>query len=266
MRCLLLLFLLLATFVGSRAQGLGIGYYDLDGLYDTIPSRFYNDDHFTPEGKNSWNSERYHRQVRNIAAVIDSMALPVVGLYGIENESVVRDLTSASQHDYSYVHRTRNSFDGQDFTLLYFADQLFIDRVDVQRNMLIVEASRANDSQIMIILTRSGSDTIDYLEYYPTKLPTFILGNIYQRDIDKLGMVNHLQQKELRGQGNYSALRGWTMHDRIASSNDQKILKSGVFIAPWLLTSDNQRPQPTLHSDGYIGGFSKYLPIFVYIP
>ncbi len=269
MRRALLFLLVLLNCATLWAQNLGIGYYDLDGLYDTIPSKFYDDTAYTPEGKYRWSSERYRQKLRHTASVIDSMHMPVIGLYGVENESVVRDLLVQCKEDYSYVHRTRNSLDGMDFTLLYFGDIIFIDSVEPLRNMLVVDASVElsddQEEQITIILSRSGSDTHSYLNQNPKESTVVVLGNLYQDAIDRLGYHNTLKEREKRGEGNYAAARGWVMHDRIAVNRSEKILKSGVFITPWLLNPSTQTPLPTLDRASYIGGYSKYLPIFIYI-
>lgn len=100
----------------------GIAFYDVDRIYDTLPALFYDDADYTPEGRLRWTSERYTRKIRNTAAVIDSMALPLVALWGVENEQVVRDIAAACEGEYSYLHRTLNSLDGMDFALLYYGD------------------------------------------------------------------------------------------------------------------------------------------------
>ena len=100
---------------------IGIAFYDVDRIYDTVPALFYDDADYTPEGRLHWTAERYARKIRNTAAVIDSMALPLVALWGVENEQVVRDIAAACRGDYSYLHRTLNSLDGMDFALLYYA-------------------------------------------------------------------------------------------------------------------------------------------------
>lgn len=99
---------------------IGIAFYDVDRIYDTVPALFYDDADYTPEGRLHWTAERYARKIRNTAAVIDSMALPLVALWGVENEQVVRDIAAACRGDYSYLHRTLNSLDGMDFALLYY--------------------------------------------------------------------------------------------------------------------------------------------------
>lgn len=108
--CLLLLLLALcvATARAQRQPALGIAFYDLDGLYDTIPALFYDDSDHTPRGRLAWDSERYRRKIAHTAAVIDSMGLPLVALYGVENEAVVRDLSAACRGDYSYLHTAQH--------------------------------------------------------------------------------------------------------------------------------------------------------------
>ncbi len=248
------------------AQRLGVGYYDLEALYDTIPSPFYDDDKFTPSGSRGWNSERYSRQVANLAATIDSMALDVVGLCGVESEAVLRDLVKASDLDYSYIHRTSGAFDGLDFALLYFSDRLFIEQVESQRNMLIVHALLADLSPITIILTRHADDTRDHLEQELVPDRTLVvLGRLYERQVTALGLVNVLEQSEKSAVGNALGYRGWWLHDRIGVSGNVNFLNSGVYIAPWLLSAVDGAPAPTFDGASYVGGYSKYLPIFVYI-
>ena len=111
-----------ATGRPADERTVGIAFYDVDRLYDTLPALFYDDEEYTPRGRLRWTAERYARKIRNTAAVIDSMALPVVALRGVENERVVHDLAAACRGDYSYLHRTLNTLDGLDFALLYYGD------------------------------------------------------------------------------------------------------------------------------------------------
>ena len=67
------------------------------------------------------------------------MALPLVALWGVENEQVVRDIAAACRGDYSYLHRTLNSLDGMDFALLYYGDLFYPTRDDAATS-----TSRAN--------------------------------------------------------------------------------------------------------------------------
>ena len=96
LRTLLLAALLLSGIRCALAQPrIGIAYCDLDHLYDTIPALFYDDSDYTPGGRLAWDTERSRRKIARTAAVIDSMRMPLVALWSVENEAVVRDIAAA---------------------------------------------------------------------------------------------------------------------------------------------------------------------------
>ena len=74
------------------------------------------------------------------------MALPLVALWGVENEQVVRDIAAACRGDYSYLHRTLNSLDGMDFALLYYGDLFYPTRDEPGRRYLYVEGELGRDT------------------------------------------------------------------------------------------------------------------------
>ena len=138
----LAIFFVIASLGAIHAQQrTGFAYYDLDRLYDTIPSLFYDDTDYTPEGRLRWTDERYRTKVERAGAVIGRMAMPLAGVYGVENEEVVKDLIRASDLPYSYVHRTLNTLDGMDFALLYYADRFFTERIETGYGYLCVEGT-----------------------------------------------------------------------------------------------------------------------------
>ena len=118
-RWLMTIILALGCVVQIAAQSvIGVAFYDVDAMYDTIPSSSYDDRDYTPQGRRAWGEERYRRKVEHTAAVIDSMGMDVVALYGVENEQVVRDIAMACKSDYTYLHREQNGSSGLDFALL----------------------------------------------------------------------------------------------------------------------------------------------------
>ena len=116
------------AFAASAQRSPIVMFYNVESLYDTIPSRFYDDRAYTPAGRFGWDSNRYTHKIKQVAAVVDSIALPVVALYGVENEQVVKDIVTACRGDYSYIHRTSGGYDGLDFALLYFGDMFVVER------------------------------------------------------------------------------------------------------------------------------------------
>lgn len=106
-----------------------LGFYNVENLFDTIPSPFHNDKTFTPEGKYRWNTERYCAKIANLARVIDDMDLDVLGLAEVENEAVVRDLVIALKTDYNYIHRQTKDPRGIDVAMLYKGDKFIPDSI-----------------------------------------------------------------------------------------------------------------------------------------
>ncbi len=81
--------------------GVGIGFYNVENLFDTINDPNIRDDDFTPEGSNRWNTERYFEKLDNLAEVLDKLGrdfnpdgLAVIGLAEVENAEVLEDLAA----------------------------------------------------------------------------------------------------------------------------------------------------------------------------
>lgn len=106
-----------------------IGFYNLENLYDTVPSLFSEDRDYTPSGKNSWGTTRYNRKLHNLGQVIDQMNLDILGVCEVENEAAIRDLVTSLHTDYNYIHRTSSDRRGMDLALLYKGDKFTPDKI-----------------------------------------------------------------------------------------------------------------------------------------
>ncbi len=259
--------LLLISFIAKGEERIGIAFYDLGKLYDTIPSKFYNNKSYTPNGRNSWNSERYNRKLENIVAVIDSIKMPIIALSGVENEEVVREIVARSNQDYSYLHRTIDYYDGLDFALLYFGDMLFVKRAHATNHTLIVDAE-LYDHTITLHLTRAGSrlrTTLPHNETTPSDI-TIAWGRLSRNDLQRLQMDDLLREQERAGQGDSKGDHYWIFKNRIGvSTTPEYKIESGVYITRWLLTADGRAPLSTFSSYRYLGGYSNYLPLYLYL-
>lgn len=156
----------------AQAQGIGFAYLDADRLYDTVPSPFYDDEDYTPGGRLGWNTARYRRKVAQVAGTVDSLGLPFVALWGVENEAVVRDVAAACRGDYVYLHRTLNSLDGMDFALLYYGDVFFPVRVEPGRRYLYIEGLLRRPSNTHSGLLRRPGNTHSGQQAPPPSSPT----------------------------------------------------------------------------------------------
>ena len=50
------------AFAASAQRSPVVMFYNVESLYDTIPSLFYNDKNYTPDGTMRWNGVRYQNK------------------------------------------------------------------------------------------------------------------------------------------------------------------------------------------------------------
>lgn len=245
----------------ASAQEFGFAVYNADRLYDTLPSPFYDDSDYTPEGRLAWNTERYRRKVAQTAAVLDSMAMPVVALCGVENETVVRDIVSMCGCDYSYVHRTIDSFDGMDFALLYFGDLLFPSRVEKGMRHLTVEATVMGHKFAFIICNRARNldDIVAELRAETPDIHIVVAGDLRDTEFGRLGFSDATERAAKSGAGNALFRSGWVMADRFAVDGSLRA-EGVVYGRRWMLDRDGA-PAATYEGTRYRGGAGRRLPV-----
>ena len=264
MRTALLAIMTIFAIQLSAQPRVGFAYYDVDRAYDTSASPFYDDKDYTPEGRKHWTTERYNRKVESLAAVIDSMALPIVALYGIENEEVVRDVVSSCKGDYSYIHRTLNRLDGMDFALLYYGDILFPEDVEVGLDYMLIHATVGKRKFALLFTHRSRmtKSLVDQLYEQSPERHIIVAGDLYGIDYARLGLDEATAAAERAGHGNRVYRGEWRMFDRILVDKRLKT-HCDVYAKGWLLDKSGE-PKPTFNREGYVGGAGKKLPIFCY--
>lgn len=145
----------ICTPVWSQSR-VSVGFYNVENMCDTLPSMFYDDSEWTPEGRRQWNTERYDTKLRNIARVVDDAGFDVLGIAEVESEDVVRDLVMTLSDDYNYIHRTTSDSRGMDIALLYKGDKFYPERVrqipsGTSRGLLCVRG-RLNGSTVNIVV------------------------------------------------------------------------------------------------------------------
>lgn len=275
--CVLMMMICIGTVIGQphrpksqKSQPTGIAYWDLDHFYDTIPSLFYNDEDHTPGGRLRWTAERYARKVRNTAAVIDTMGLPIVALWGVENKEVARDIAAACEGGYTFLHRTLNTLDGMDFALLYYGDVFFPSYVETGRRYLYVEgAFRHPDGETLGLLLCSDARivrwTLDDLRDERPGVRLVVAGRIGSTDPAVYGLHDATARAADAGRGNIRRRGGWTMRDRILADTALHARGGDVFARRFLLDPVRGTPLPTYDRRSYRGGYGYALPVFVYV-
>ena len=127
----LLLFVATASFAQEKKFSLyGIGFYNLENLFDTCHDEGRNDYQFLPDGPNKWNGLKYKHKLRNMARVLSEMGtdkLPglgcaAIGVSEVENANCLRDLCNQEPlkaRNFQFVHIEGPDKRGVDCALLY---------------------------------------------------------------------------------------------------------------------------------------------------
>ena len=134
-RQLILLASLLAMSMAVMAQGArysvyGIGFYNLENLFDTQHDEGKNDYQYLPDGSNKWNELKYKHKLRNMAQVLSEMGtdmLPqvgcaIIGVSEVENAHCLTDLCNEpklKKRNYQFCHIEGPDKRGVDCALLY---------------------------------------------------------------------------------------------------------------------------------------------------
>ena len=77
----------------------GIGFYNLENLFDTCHDAGKNDYEFLPDGANRWTSKKYVNKLRNMSRVLSEMGTDrlsqgcaAIGVAEVENSKCLADL------------------------------------------------------------------------------------------------------------------------------------------------------------------------------
>ncbi len=107
-------------------------FYNIENFFDTINDPDINDEEFTPEGKNNWNSEKYYKKLSNMERVFFDIAAvnktfpTVIGVSEVEVRSVLEDIASTPKlapANYNIVHYDSPERRGVDVAFFYRADK-----------------------------------------------------------------------------------------------------------------------------------------------
>lgn len=280
------------------AQKTTLGFYNTQNLFDTIPSKFYDDSQFTPQGYYQWTGERYNRKIDNIAQVLDDMALDVVGLCEVENEEVVKDLVRRLETDYNYIHRSTSDSRGIDIALLYKGDKFFPisvsqHNIGAPREALCVKGELLGCRvDLVIVHMPSLANAKKRREANFKALWRVVESIIAQDSLSKVIVMGDMNAEINCGEfqrwsrniskklfiatkgrgGSYCFDGAWYQYDaalvdnRFKASNDLCHLRGGIFNRDYLIIHGTKRhglPFATFLKGEYLGGYSDHLPCFV---
>ncbi|KKK50843.1 hypothetical protein LCGC14_3120980, partial [marine sediment metagenome] len=139
-----------------------IAFYNLENLFDTENDTLIFDDDRTPEGKDNWTLERYHRKLDNLSQVLVEIGSEVtktspdiIGICEVENLKVIEDLvnhTTLLPKDYGIVHFDSPDERGIDVALLYKKNAFMPTSFDSRRLLLINDNGERNYTRDQLIV------------------------------------------------------------------------------------------------------------------
>lgn len=125
--CLVLLLLLLAAIGRAQEESrFRVATYNVENLFDTIPSPRHGDSEFLPAAERAWHSGRYWKKLgmlaRAIAAIGDVRPAALVALCEVEGDTVLTHLTRRTAlarlgYEYAVTHSADER--GMNVALLY---------------------------------------------------------------------------------------------------------------------------------------------------
>ena len=174
--------------IGASAQNkdnkqflvFGVGFYNLENLFDTINNNGKYDLEFSPQGSRQWNGEKYWSKINNLAYCISQMTTQttpmgpaILGVSEIENRSVLEDLVKAEpikKWMLQVVHHDSPDRRGVDVGLLYNPRMFKV--LDVTNHTLVIPDNpnfRTRDQ--MCVTGILGGDTLSVIvNHWPSRL------------------------------------------------------------------------------------------------
>lgn len=188
----ILIFSLVATMLGfstwaqtddsqdKRYMVLGVAFYNLENLFDTINNNGKYDLEFSPAGAKKWDSEKYQAKLNNMAQAIASLATEVtplgpaiIGVSEIENRNVLDDLVKNEQiRDWQLqvIHHDSPDRRGIDVGLLY--NPYYFEPLSVTNHTLVIDGDstfRTRD-QMCVTGLLSGAKVSVIVNHWPSRL------------------------------------------------------------------------------------------------
>jgi hypothetical protein len=107
----------------------GIGFYNLENLFDTCHDAGHNDYEYLPDGRNKWTGLKYTSKLRNMARVLAEMGTDrhplgcaLIGVSEVENAKCMADLCNQDplkKRNMQFVHIEGPDDRGVDCALVY---------------------------------------------------------------------------------------------------------------------------------------------------
>lgn len=188
---LALLLTVSATCAQKKFSVYGVGFYNLENLFDTCHDHGKNDYEYLPDGTNRWTALKYTNKLKNMARVLSEMGtdkLPgvgcaAIGVAEVENENCLRDLCNQEPlkaRNFQFVHFEGPDRRGVDCGLIY-NPKLFKVR-DVKLVPYIYRLPQDSSRATRGFLTVSGTIAGEHVTIIVNHLPSRGAASFYREE------------------------------------------------------------------------------------
>ena len=154
----------------------GIGFYNLENLFDTCHDAGKNDYEYLPDGRNRWSGLKYSHKLKNMSKVLAEMGtnyLPnvgcaIIGVSEVENARCMTDLCNQpplKARNYQFCHIEGPDKRGVDCALIYnpkmfkvlntklvpYVYELEVDKDRTTRGFLTVSGTLAGEHVTVVV-------------------------------------------------------------------------------------------------------------------
>lgn len=166
----------------GKRQGMmmGIAFYNLENLFDTINNNGKYDLEFSPKGSRQWDGRKYWSKINKLAEVIAAMKTKttpfgpaIIGISEIENESVVSDLVNAKpikKMGLKYVHHDSPDRRGVDVGLIYNPKFFKVESVTNTTLRIPDNPNFRTRDQMCVVGKLMGHPLAVIVNHYPSRL------------------------------------------------------------------------------------------------
>ena len=191
---LILVALLLIGVTGANAQKqyqlYGIGFYNLENLFDTCHDVGHNDYEYLPDGTNRWTGLKYTHKLRNMAQVLSEMGtdrIPIgcaaIGVSEVENAKCLTDLCEQEPlkaRNMQFVHIEGPDQRGVDCALLYNPRLFKVNDVKLVPYIYVKpeDSLRATRGFLTVKGTLAGEDVAIIVNHLPSRFA----GSFYREE------------------------------------------------------------------------------------
>ena len=252
------LLLVVATTVVAQEKKLGVygvGFYNLENLFDTCHDEGKNDYEYLATGSNKWNAMKYESKLANMSRVLAEMGTDllknigcaIIGVSEVENARALTDLVAQpalAARNFKFCHIEGPDRRGVDCGLLY--NPRFFEPKDVKLYPYVQKLEKDSAFFTRGFLTVKGNLAGDEIAVIVCHLPSRAATSFYREQGAE--QVRHLKDSLIAAQPNLKVIVMGDMNDDPMDPSMAKSLqakkkiadvKPGDMFNPWWKTLDD---------------------------